>query len=115
MANEEDDDGIEILEDEDDDDMPVVQVDAHGSITTSTPCAASTTNGSTFPPFLLMDLHADIIADIKGKNPKRILNQLRRQYYNLDMMWVRCLHLQLPQAPRCNWNINNMMEHMLHE
>ena len=55
------------------------------------------------------------MADIKGKNRKKILNQLRKQYYNLDATWVKCLRLQLPQAPRSNRNIDNMMEHMLQE
>ena len=30
-------------------------------------------------------------------------------------MWVRCLHLQLPQEPHSNWNIDDMTEHMLRE
>ena len=73
-----DDNGIEILEDKEDgdDDAAVVTVNAQGSATTSTPRATNTTSGSGFSPFILMDLHTDIVADIKGKNCKKILNQL---------------------------------------
>ena len=100
--DDDDDDGIKILEDEDDnnDDVPVITVNTQGDSTTSTPSTANISNASTFPPFALMDLHADVVADIKGKNHKRILNQLRWQYYNLDTTWVKCL--QLPQAPHSN-------------
>ena len=79
VANDgDDDDGIEILEDgeDGDDDAAVVTVNAQGSATTSTPHAANTTGSSAFAPFILMDLHANILADIKGKNCKKILNQL---------------------------------------
>ena len=113
--DDDDDDGIKIVEDEDDnnDDVPVITVNAEGDSTTSTPSTANISNASTFPPFALMDLHTDVVADIKGKNHKRILNQLWWQYYNLDATWVK--HLQLPQAPYSNQNIDDMMEHMLQE
>ena len=62
-----------------------------------------------------MDLHADVVADIKDKNHKKILNQLRWQYYNYDAMWVKRLHLQLPQEPHSNQNLDDMTEHMLRE
>ena len=117
VEGDEDDNGIEILEDEDDgkDGAAIVAVDAQGNATTSTPSTVNITGGSTFTPWVLMDLHPDVIADIKGKNRKKILNQLRRQYYHLDAAWVRCLHLQLPQEPCHNRNINDMMEYMLKE
>ena len=118
IANsDEDDDGIEILEDEDDSNAnaAIVMVDAQGNATTSTRCAVNTTGSSTFAPFMLMDLHPDVVADIKGKNRKIILNQLRKQYYNSDMTWVKCLHLQLPQEPHSNRNTGDVMEHMLQE
>ena len=75
---DDDDDGVRILEDEEDGDADaaVVTVNAQGSATTSAPHARNTTDGSNFAPFLLMDLHANVIADIKGKNHKKILNQL---------------------------------------
>ena len=84
--DDDDDDGIKILEDEDDNnnDVPVITVNAQGDSTTSTPSTTNISNASIFPPFALMDLHANVVADIKGKNHKRILNQLRWQYYNLD-------------------------------
>ena len=87
VEGDEDDDGIEILEDEDDGDAgaAVVVVDAQGNATTSTPHAANITGSSTFAPWVLMDLHPDVIPDIKGKNRKKILNQLRKQYYNWDV------------------------------
>ena len=78
IADEDDDDsGIEILEDEDDDDVntAVVTVDTQGNAATSTPHAANTAGSSTFTPFMLMD-HHPVMADIKGKNCKKILNQL---------------------------------------
>ena len=79
IAVDEDDDNnsIKILEDEDDgnDNTTVVTVDTQGSATTNTPCTANTTDTSGFTPFVLMDLHPDVIADIKGKNRKKILNQ----------------------------------------
>ena len=76
--DDDDDDGVEILEDEQDGDADaaVVTVNAQGSATTSTPHATNTTDGSNFAPFILMDLHANVVADIKGKNHKKILNQL---------------------------------------
>ena len=76
--NDDDDDGIEILEAEENgnDEATVVTVNTQGSATTYTPCAVNTAEGSTFGPFVLMDLHADVVADIKGKNHKKILNQL---------------------------------------
>ena len=84
VKGDEDDDGIEILEDEDDNDAgaAVVAVDSQGNAMTSAPCAASTPGSSTFSPFVLMDLHPNAIADIKGVNRKKILNHLRKEYYN---------------------------------
>ena len=79
IADDDDDDyGIEILETEEDgnDEATVVTVNTQDSATTNTPHAVNTTEGSTFAPFVLMDLHTDVIADIKGKNHKKILNQL---------------------------------------
>ena len=110
VEGDEDDDGIEILEDEDDseDGTVIVAVDTQGNATTSTPSAPNVTGGSMFATWVLMDLHLDVIADIKGKNHKKILNHLRRQYYHLDVAWVKRLHLQLPQENHCNRNIDNM-------
>ena len=62
-----------------------------------------------------MDLDPNVVADIKGKNHKKTLNQLWKQYYSLDMMWIKHLCLPLPQEPHCNQNINDMTEYMLHE
>ena len=78
VEGDEDDDGIEILEDEDDGNAgaAVVAVDAQGNATTSTPHTVNVTGCSTFAPWVLMDLHPDVITDIKGKNRKKILNQL---------------------------------------
>ena len=78
VEGDEDDNGIKILEDEDDGDAgaAVVVVDAQGNATTSIPHAANIIGSSTFAPWVLMDLHCDIVTDIKGKNCKKILNQL---------------------------------------
>ena len=73
-----DDDSIEILEAEEDGDYEaiVVTVNVQGSATTNTSHAVNTTEGSTFGPFILIDFHTNVVADIKGKNHKKILNQL---------------------------------------
>ena len=115
VEGDEDDDGIEILEDKDDSyaGAAVVAVNAQGNATTSTPPTMNVTGSSMFTPLVLMDLHPDIIADVKGKNHKKILNQLPKQYYNLDAAWVKRLHWQLPQEPRCNRNTDDMTEYML--
>ena len=41
--------------------------------------------------------------------------KLRWQYYNYDATWVKHLHLQLPQEPCSNRNLDNMTEYMLRE
>ena len=112
FKDDDDDDGIEILEDEDDedDDTTMVTIDAQG-----TAGMTNTSNATPFPPFALMDLHDDVVADIKGEKCKKILNKLQWQNYNLDAFWFKHLHLQLPQEPRSNQNIDDMTEHMLRE
>ena len=75
---EEEDNSIQILldKDDDDDDLTVVTVDTHSSATVGTPYVANTANTSGFGPFMLMDLHEDAVANIKGPKCMKILNQL---------------------------------------
>ena len=56
---DEDNNGIEILEDKDDGNAgaAVVTVDTQGNATTSTPRTANVTGCSTLTPFVLMNLH----------------------------------------------------------
>ena len=67
-GNNNKDDGIQILIDEDDDDdnLTIVTVKAHGSATVGTPGTTNTADASGFGPFILMDLHKDAVANIKG-------------------------------------------------
>ena len=60
-----------------------------------------------------MDLHEYAVADIKGPKHKKILNQLRANYYNKDAIWIKYLHLQLLQESRSNQNTNDMTGNML--
>ena len=75
VEGDEDDDGIEILEDEDDGDAgaAVVAEDAQENATTSTPHAANVTGASTFTPWVLMGLHPNIVTDVKGRIVRRSL------------------------------------------
>ena len=97
-----DDDGIEILIDEGDDDDNndgtgvVANIDAQGNVKVGTSQSTSVAGSSGFAPFILMDLDGSAVTDIKGRNCRKHLNSLQRNYYNKDLMWVKHLHLQLP-------------------
>ena len=116
---DEDDDDIKILIDEDgdddDDDDAVADVDAQGNVKVGTPHATNAADGSGFNPFILMDLDESMVSEIKGQSHRKYLNKLCRDYYNKDAVWVKRLHLQLPQGPRSKCNVNDMMPYMLLE
>ena len=116
---EEDDDNIKILIDEDgvddNDKDAVADVDAQGNVKVGTPSPANTANSSGFGLFVLLDLNESAMSEIKGHSHRKYLNRLQRDYYNKDTMWVKCLHLQLPQVPRSKCNISDMTPYMLLE
>ena len=80
--NGEDDDDVKILIDKDDDndddndEAAVVIVNAHGSVNVGTPRPANATDSSGFGPFILLNLHDSVVADIKGQNRRKFLNKL---------------------------------------
>ena len=118
--DDEDDDNIKVLIDKGDDDNnddagAVANINAQGNVKVGASCTASATGGSGFSPFILIDLDESAVTKIKGQNHKKYLNNLRRDYYNKDKLWVKRLHLQLPQGPRSKCSVNDMMPYMLLE
>ena len=117
----EDDDNINILvdkgndNDDDGDEVAIANVDTHGSVNVSALHPTNAADSSGFGLFVLLDLNNSAVADVKGWSCKKFLNNLRADYYSKDMMWIRCLHLQLPQEPRSKHNVNDMMGFMLLE
>ena len=116
----EDDDNIKVLIDEGDDDGDdgtgaVANVDAQGNVKIGTSRTASATGGSGFSQFVLMDLDESAMGEIKGKNSRKFLNNLQRDYYDKDELWVKQLCLQLPQGPRSKHNRYDMMQYMILE
>ena len=114
------DNDIKILVDKGDDNyddnvLTIVTIDTHSSANMGASCPANAADSSGFSPFFLMDLHESAVADIKGQSRKKFLNNLRADYYNKDPMWIKCLHLQLPQEPQSKCNVDDMMEFMLLE
>ena len=102
-ADDEDDDDIKILIDEDGDDDndgdAVADVDAQGNVKVGAPCPTNAAEGSGFAPFVLLDLDESVVSEIKGLSHRKYLNRLWRDYYSKDAMWVKHLHLHLPQVP----------------
>ena len=80
-------------DDGDNDTGAVANVNAQGNVKIGTSNTASVTGSSGFSPFVLMDLNKSVMDEIKGKNHRKFLNNLRRDYYNKDELWVKRLHL----------------------
>ena len=95
----EDDDDIKVLIDKGDDDGDdgtgaVANVKAQGNVKIGTSHIASATGGSGFSLFILMDLDESAMGEIKDRNHRKFLNNLQRDYYDKDKLWVRQLCFQ---------------------